>query len=107
MRLPRLIRKIITRRDRVKRREAAALLERQRPRSPSSDDTYIVEYPKSGSTWLSFLIANVNLQINNIPAQVTWWNLREYVFDVEFNRDLPANPFTLPHGRFLHTHSLY
>jgi hypothetical protein len=107
MRLPRVIRKIITRRDRIKRREAAALLEAQRPRTLSSDDTYIVEYPKSGSTWLSFLIANVNLQINNIPAQATWWNIREYVFDVEFNRDLPANPFVLPHGRFIHTHSLY
>jgi hypothetical protein len=107
MRLPRVIRKIITRRERIKRREAAAVLERYRPLSPSSDDTYLVSYPKAGITWFSFLLANANLLINRQPVQATWWNIREYIFDIQESRQVPPNPLALPRGRFIHSHSEY
>lgn len=99
------LKKLLSHRQRVGKRRKARLLEQRSPFSPSSDDTYIVEFPKAGSTWFSFLIANVNLQINKSPIKVTWWNLREYVFDVDDHRDVPANPFPLPHGRFIHSHA--
>jgi hypothetical protein len=64
-----------------------------------------VSFPKSGSTWFSFLLANVNLQLNDMPREVTWWNLREFIYDIHEGRDLPASPFAVPRGRFIHTHS--
>ncbi len=88
-----------------KERRRKAELAKLRPTNATGDDTFIAAFPKSGGTWLSFLIANVNLQINNMAQKVTWWNIREFVFDVHENRTLPANPFTLPRGRFIHTHS--
>jgi hypothetical protein len=105
--LRRLIRKIQTRPERLKRRAHEAKLEKFRPLLPSSDDTYLVSYPKAGITWFSFLIANANLLLNSQPVQATWWNIREYVFDIQESRQLPPNPLPLPRGRFIHSHSEY
>jgi hypothetical protein len=103
--LGRLIRKIQTRPERVRRRAHEAMLDRFRPLSPTSDDTYLVSYPRAGITWFSFLIANVNLLLNSQPVQATWWNIREYVFDIQESRQVPPNPLPLPCGRFIHSHS--
>ena len=36
------------------------------PINPKHDDVYIVEFPRSGITWLSTLIANVNLLASSL-----------------------------------------
>ena len=102
-----MVRRLRTREERKARRERERLLEEARPRNPSIDDTYLVSFPKSGRTWFSYLITNINLEFNRLPVELTWWNVREYVFDVQKQRELPASPFALPRGRFILSHSDY
>ena len=70
------------------------------------DTTYIVEFPKSGITYLSWLIANVVLDRHHEKKDVTFFNVDEFVCDEHmFSRELftyKSNEF----GSFVKTHSL-
>ena len=63
------------------------------PKNPKHDDIYIVEFPKSGVTWLSFIIANISLQQENSSDQesVTFYNHHRYVIDVHQLRNSSIN----------------
>jgi len=52
------------------------------PINPLHDDIYIVEFPKSGVTWLSFLLGTINLKTNNLANHVTYYNHHKWVIDV-------------------------
>ena len=54
--------------------------------NPSASDVYIVSFPKSGNTWLSFLIANVNQLIINSHLNVTWYNLHNIIPDIHISK---------------------
>ena len=103
--ITKLLRKMADRPARMERRRRRESLESLVPLNPSSDDTYIVAFAKSGGTWFSFLLANVNLLINQMPQTATWWNIRDYIFDIHESRHMPPSPFSHPRGRFIHTHS--
>ena len=70
---------------------------RDLPADPRADDLYLVEFPKSGVTWLSFLIANTNLLLaGDRDRLVTFFNLNDFVADIEVSRHLsPIPPSTL------------
>ena len=91
--ITKFLRKLADRPARVKRRKQREALERQTPLAASSDDTYIAAFAKSGGTWFSFLLANVNLQLNKLPQTATWWNIRDYIFDIHESRHMPPSPF--------------
>lgn len=74
--------------------------------APSCADTYLVEFPKSGVTWLSFLIANINLRLNGRQDHVTWWNIHDFVPNIHASRDL-SPPLSRPGGRFIKSHCEY
>ena len=63
------------------------------PKNAKHDDTYIVEFPKSGVTWLSFIIANISLQQENSSEQenITFYNHHRYVIDVHQLRNSSIN----------------
>jgi hypothetical protein len=105
--IKRFLRRMADRSARMERRRQREALERLVPLNPSSDDTYLVAFPRSGGTWLSFLMANLGLLLNRMPQQATWWNVRDYVFYIHETRDLPPSPFAQPPGRFIHTHSAF
>lgn len=68
---------------------------RELPVNPRADDLYLVEFPKSGVTWLSFLIGNANLLLaDERDRAVTFYNLNDFVADIEVNRHL--NPLPQP-----------
>lgn len=52
------------------------------PKNPVHDDIYLVEYPKSGITWLSFLIGNIELKLNKQSEIITLLNYTKYVPDI-------------------------
>ena len=78
------------------------------PLNPRHDDVYIVEFPKSGVTWLSTLIANVNLLESNEKVQATYFNLHQYIPDIHASLDLNNKPlWSFPKYRFIKSHDVY
>ena len=78
------------------------------PNNARHDDVYIVEFPKSGVTWLSTLIANVNLLKSEQDESVTFYNLSQYIPDIHTSKDLAQLPlWKSPKYRFIKSHDNY
>jgi hypothetical protein len=78
------------------------------PAEPRADDLYLVEFPKSGVTWLSFLVANTNLLLSGDEARkVTFFNLNDFVPDIEVNRRIGPPATLLPGFRVIKSHAGY
>ena len=52
------------------------------PKNPMHDDIYLVEFPKSGVTWLSHIVGNIELQLRGMNETVTYYNHHRYVTDI-------------------------
>jgi hypothetical protein len=52
-------------------------------------DIYIVEYPKSGITWLCTLLANAALCHAGRQLQVTYYNVQHFIPDIHMAAGLP------------------
>jgi hypothetical protein len=77
------------------------------PEKPLHDDLYLLAYPKSGITWLSFLLANVNVKMSGSNQQVTLYNINDIVPDIEHDRFLKDNILSFPGHRIIKSHSEY
>jgi len=77
---------------------------RFRPIDPSIDDLWLVEFPKSGITWLSFMIANVMSVMSDDKKSITMLNINDYVPDIHMSRYLPAQRLW-PYHRIIKSHS--
>lgn len=53
------------------------------PTERRDDDLFVVEFPKSGITWLSFLMANVNVLVAGEQRHVTFFNIHDFIPDVQ------------------------
>lgn len=76
------------------------------PTDPRIDDTYVVEFPKSGVTWLTFLIATVNLKMSGINRVPTFYAINDSVPDIHTSRNVPP-PLPFPGHRFIKSHAPY
>jgi hypothetical protein len=76
------------------------------PANPCHDDLYLVEFPKSGATWLCFLMANANLLLSGDDRQrVTFFNIHAFIPDINVSPRL-ADPVTaLPGFRLIKSHA--
>ena len=74
-----------------------------------AEDIYLVSYPKSGNTWLRFLIANVLKVHFDIPREVNFFSLSEFIPDIHISRYLRKRGFfdeyNLP--RIIKSHANY
>ncbi len=76
------------------------------PVTKKNDDIYIVEFPKSGITWLSTIIANVNLLNSNSKQQATFFNIQQLIPDIHMTRDVQDSPlWNVPKNRFIKSHA--
>jgi len=75
------------------------------PKNPKHDDTYIVEFPKSGVTWLSFIMANITFQLEESSnhESITFYNQHRYIIDVHQLRNSFINENTK--RRFIKSHA--
>jgi hypothetical protein len=78
------------------------------PTFPRNDDLYLVEFPKCGVTWLSFLIANTNLLLRGEAQQrATFFNISGHVAELDVSREIPITAPAIPGFRVIKSHSRY
>jgi hypothetical protein len=75
------------------------------PENPLHDDLYIVSFPKSGTTWLNFLMANVHLKMSGVGQQVTFYNVEDFIPDIGQIRCLKDNILAFPGHRVIKSHA--
>lgn len=69
-----------------------------------SDDIYIVGYPKSGNTWLNFLIAHI-VSRKNIKGSLNFSNIEKIIADIYQNPSWKLSKLERP--RMLKSHEPY
>ena len=75
---------------------------------PQMNDVYLVEYPKSGITWLSTILANMALQDSGMANfAVTFSNLRFIIPDIHHGTEIGQPIYSSPPLRFIKSHSLF
>lgn len=79
---------------------------RTTPFNIKHDDLYIVAYPKSGITWLSFILANLEIIVNENQRDVTFFNIHQLIPDIHLSRNI-AEYKGLYGGRLIKSHSAY
>jgi len=74
-------------------------------KNPKHDDIYIVEFPKSGITWLSFLLSYIELSIANKDDQLTFYNHHKFIADINHIRGSSINSHF--ERTYIKSHSTY
>lgn len=77
------------------------------PRAQFSNDFHIVEFPKSGITWLSLLLANMFLRSSGSPHTATFSSVRNYIPDLNASPNALAHEFGSPSLRLYKSHSRF
>jgi len=78
------------------------------PQKTKNSDIYIVEFPKSGVTWFSSIIANINLIESGSIHRATYYNISQIIPDVQVSRSIIDEPmWDIPKFRFIKSHYGY
>jgi hypothetical protein len=77
------------------------------PKNPRHDDLYLVEFPKSGVTWLSFIFANIVLIENKVDKIINFYNFTDWIPDIHAMRDLAYDTNLFRGVRVIKSHSEY
>jgi len=75
------------------------------PTKQRHDDLYLVSFPKSGNTWLSFLMANIHLKMSGISCEVNFFNIHDFIPDIHSSRNLRRDILLFPGYRVIKSHS--
>jgi hypothetical protein len=75
------------------------------PENPLHDDLYLVSFPKSGITWLTFLMANVHLKMSGSDKEVTFYNINDFIPDIHQTRNLKTTILSFPGHRVIKSHA--
>jgi len=76
------------------------------PNSPSNSDLFIVEFPKSGITWFSTIIANTCLLEEGVNKEATHFNLEQLIGDVHQNMFISETNL-FPYHRIIKSHDAF
>lgn len=69
------------------------------------NDIYVVEFPKSGITWLSVLLANISLLASGRTEIATFASVRWYVPSIYHTRNIGNMIYDKPPVRFIKSHA--
>jgi hypothetical protein len=76
-------------------------------RRPCHNDVYIVEFPKSGITWLSCLLANAALLESGRREVASFTAAHQFVPDIHVTRHIGQMPYHTPPVRLIKSHAHY
>jgi hypothetical protein len=74
-------------------------------RHPCHNDVYLVEFPKSGITWLSCLLANAALSESGRPEVASYAAAHQFVPDIHVTRNVGRMPYERPPVRLIKSHA--
>ena len=74
---------------------------------PQHNDFYVVEFPKSGITWLSALLANMALIESGRREVASFNSAHLYVPDIHISRTIGAVAYASPPVRFIKSHARF
>jgi len=77
------------------------------PKQMRNDDIYLVSYPRSGNTWISFLIINVIILYLDLNIEVNFFNIHTFIPDIHVSRYIPERLQFPPFRRIIKSHSPY
>ena len=77
------------------------------PKIQNHDDLYIVEFPKSGITWLGTILTNTCFLEEDISKQATHFNLEQFIGDIHVNNSIKNNESIFPYHRIMKSHNTY
>ncbi|CAK0742710.1 putative Sulfotransferase domain-containing protein [Gammaproteobacteria bacterium] len=75
--------------------------------NPRHSDLYLVEYPKSGITWLSVLLANAALIRSGRPEIAHYANAHVFIPDINISRSVGQPVYGYPSCRIIKSHSTW
>lgn len=74
-------------------------------RMPRHNDVYIVEFPKSGITWLSSILANMALISSDRKEVASFTAAHLFVPDIHITRDIGPMVYDVPPVRMIKSHA--
>lgn len=77
------------------------------PINPVYSDVYLNSFPRSGNTYLSFLITNINLIKSKSDLSVNFFNIHQFVPDIDSGRDIGKNLLPFPNFRIIKSHAKF
>jgi hypothetical protein len=80
---------------------------RNLPVQKRHSDVYLVSFPSSGATWLSTILANINIIKSGLNCSATFYNYNQYIPDIHNSRDVYDLPTSFPGFRIIKSHSTY
>ena len=77
------------------------------PINPLYSDVYLNSFPRSGNTFLSFLITNINLIKSKSDLSVNFFNIHQFIPDIDSGRDIGKNLLPFPNFRIIKSHAKF
>lgn len=74
-------------------------------KKPQHNDVYIVEFPKSGITWISTILANMALISSGRKEIASFPAIQLYVPDIHVTRDVGGVAYDVPPVRLIKSHA--
>lgn len=98
-----IIKKIFKKVQKKLRRE-----DKPMPRNPKSDDVWLVSFPRSGVTWMTFLLANLMVKFCRKNIDVNFKTIYSIIPDIHYNKEnIPDDTTFHPFPRMIKSHSEY
>jgi hypothetical protein len=72
---------------------------------PRHDDLYIVSFPKSGATWMDFLMANIHTTMSGDKRSINFFNIHTIIPDIHYCRQVGIANLAFPGFRVIKSHA--
>lgn len=77
------------------------------PKMRRDDDIFIVSFPKSGNTWISFILANIIVERLNLDMEVNFFNFSGFIPNIHQGRQIPLDLGYFPFKRMIKSHASF